>query len=308
MRTINKGLAMTGILALLATSVPSPADAVQAKAPKPASSWVLNAEEYFERPGLSVLVFHDTLPRGQAGRLEIIQHGERVAALGDVRLESAPGPMGQASYRRQALRRPGRQSRRSASPLRKGRLAYRVRVEPDGEALLVTVDLERPLPAEFVGRAGFNMEIFPAAYFGKSYTSAATDGVFTRQGNGPTVAGRVGRLGEPLAEGPVFTAAPEDPLRRLTIESLTGDDPLLRRAQHGHQRLVPGPVAHSRRRAKGAVRWRITPNAVASWMAPAGHRDIAGRLPSGPRKARRHRARSAHGALRLRDAFQDRPG
>ena len=172
MRTINKGLAMTGILALLATSVPSPADAVQAKAPKPASSWVLNAEEYFERPGLSVLVFHDRYPEGKQGGIEIIQHGERTAALGDVRLESAPGQWGKLPIPGKRL--VDRAANRAEVPLRfeKEQVDYTVRVEADGDAILVTVDLARPLPAEFVGKAGFNMELFPTAYFGKAYASA----------------------------------------------------------------------------------------------------------------------------------------
>ena len=82
-------LATIGILFL---SVPSGIPAAQA--PKPVSGWVLNAEEYFEKPGLSVLVFHDHYPEGKQGGIEIIQHGERVAANGDVRLESAPGQWG----------------------------------------------------------------------------------------------------------------------------------------------------------------------------------------------------------------------
>jgi hypothetical protein len=48
------------------------------KAPGSEAGWVLNDQEYFERPGLSVLVFHDIYPEGKQGGIEIIQHGERV--------------------------------------------------------------------------------------------------------------------------------------------------------------------------------------------------------------------------------------
>ncbi|MGZ5555852.1 MAG: glycoside hydrolase family 9 protein, partial [Candidatus Aminicenantales bacterium] len=216
-------LALTLVLSLGPASAPSAAGDPQTKPVKPGSAWVLNAEEYFERPGVSVLVFHDTYPEGRQGGLEIIQHGERVASLGDVRLEPAPGQWGKLPTA--GKRTVDRAANRAEVPLRfeKEGIAYRVRIEPDGEALAVTVDLERPLPKEFVGRAGFNLEFFPSAYFGKSYHLGRTDGVFQRQGNGPNVSDASAVWATPLAEGPVFTAAPEDPLRRLTIESLTGD-------------------------------------------------------------------------------------
>ncbi|MGZ5488471.1 MAG: glycoside hydrolase family 9 protein, partial [Candidatus Aminicenantales bacterium] len=261
-------LALALVLSLGPASAPSAAGHPQAKSVKPGSAWVLNAEEYFERPGVSVLVFHDTYPEGRQGGLEIIQHGERVASLGDVRLEPAPGQWGKLPT--VGKRTVDRAANRAEVPLRfeKEGIAYRVRIEPDGEALAVTVDLERPLPKEFVGRAGFNLELFPSAYFGKSYHLGRTDGVFQRQGNGPNVSDASAVWATPLAEGPVFTAAPEDPLRRLTIESLTGD----LRFFDGRSTDTSGWfLVRSIIRAgatKGAVRWRITPNAVASWRRP----------------------------------------
>ena len=41
--------------------------------------------------GLNVMVFDDFYPEGHQGGLTIIQHGTRVAANGDVRLEPTPG-------------------------------------------------------------------------------------------------------------------------------------------------------------------------------------------------------------------------
>ncbi|MDZ7371930.1 MAG: glycoside hydrolase, partial [candidate division KSB1 bacterium] len=51
----------------------------------------LNEKDYFEMPGLNVMVFHDFYPEGHQGGVTIIQHGERTAANGDLRLEPAPG-------------------------------------------------------------------------------------------------------------------------------------------------------------------------------------------------------------------------
>jgi endoglucanase len=266
MRTAINVLAMTGILNLFAPSVLPAAEAPQEKTPKPATSWVLNAEEYFERPGLSVLVFHDMYPEGKQGGIEIIQHGERVAALGDMRLESAPGQWGKLPVPGKRL--VDRAANRAEVPLRfeKEQVDYIVRVEPDGDALVVTVDLARPLPAEFVGKAGFNLELFPTAYFGKAYHLGGTDGVFTRQGNGPNLMDGQGLRPAVLAKGPRFVAAPEDPMCRLVIESLNGDLTFFDgRSQDTNgwflvRSLIPAGAT------KGAVRWRITPNAVPGWM------------------------------------------
>jgi endoglucanase len=234
-------------------------------AEKARAGWVLNEAEYFEKDGLSVLVFHDIYPEGKQGGLEIIQHGERVAALGDVRLEPAPGQWGKLPT--VGKRVVDRTANRAEVPLNfeKEGISYKVRVEPDGDALVVTVDLERPLPKALVGKAGFNLELFPSAYFGKTYHLGRTDGVFPRQGNGPNTVDQSAVWATPLAEGPVFTAAAEDPMRRLTIESFAGDLRFFdgRSTETNGWFLVRSPIRAGA--TKGAVRWRITPNSVAGW-------------------------------------------
>ena len=47
--------------------------------------------EYFSAPGLDVIVFDDIYPDGHQTGVTIVQHGRRVAANGDVRLEPEPG-------------------------------------------------------------------------------------------------------------------------------------------------------------------------------------------------------------------------
>ena len=181
-----------------------------------------------------------------------------------MRLEAAPGQWGKLPT--VGKRVVDRATNRAEVPLRfeKEGIAYRVRVEPDGDAIAVTVDLDRPLPTEFVGRAGFNLELFPTAYFGKTYHLGRTDGVFPRQGNGPTVIDASAVWATPLAEGPVFSAAAEDPLRRLTIESLTGDLRFFdeRSTETNGWFLVRSLIPAGA--TKGAVRWKITPNSVSS--------------------------------------------
>jgi endoglucanase len=264
MKPAITSLALSGALALASLS-PSPSCPPRKESLKPDSAWVLNDQGYFERPGLSVLVFHDIYPEGKQGGIEIIQHGERIAALGDLRLESAPGQWGKLPDVGQRL--VDRAGKRAEVPLRfeKEGIDYRVTVEPDGEAMRITVDLARPLAAEYQGRAGFNLEIYPTAYFGKAYRLGGTDGVFSRQGNGPNLKDGLGVRPAVLAQGAKFVAAPEDPLRRLIVESLAGDLQFYdgRNTETNGwfllRSLVPPGVT------KGAVRWRITPNSVPGW-------------------------------------------
>jgi len=56
-----------------------------------ADDFKLNAQEYFERAGINVMLGQDYYPEGHQGGLSIIMHDERVASNGDVRLEPSPG-------------------------------------------------------------------------------------------------------------------------------------------------------------------------------------------------------------------------
>src|SRR3954469_2715246 len=51
----------------------------------------LNDQGYFAEPGLNVMSFSDYYPDGHQTGITIVQHGVRVAANGDLRLEASPG-------------------------------------------------------------------------------------------------------------------------------------------------------------------------------------------------------------------------
>src|SRR3954463_9526301 len=51
----------------------------------------INDQGYFARQGLNVMVFSDYYPEGHQTGVTIVQHGTRVAANGDLRLEASPG-------------------------------------------------------------------------------------------------------------------------------------------------------------------------------------------------------------------------
>ena len=146
-----------------------------------AQSFKINELEYLERPGVSVMLAHDYYPGGHQSGISIIQNGLRIGSNGDIRLEPTPGPG-------HAQPKPGerhvdranniisvRMQYPDSSKDRKGfgpiiypdlNLAYNVKIHPEGKAFRVTVDLEEPLPAEWVGKVGFIFELFPGILFG----------------------------------------------------------------------------------------------------------------------------------------------
>ena len=64
-------------------------------------------------------------------------------------------------------------------------MSYRVEVEPEADGFRVSVQLDQSLPAALAGKAGFNLEFLPTAYFGKSFVLDEASGVFPRHPDGP---------------------------------------------------------------------------------------------------------------------------
>lgn len=248
-----------------------------------ADPFTLNEQGYFERPGVSVMLGQDYYPEGHQGGLSVILHDERIASNGDVRLEPAPGqwsPIPKPGER--TVDREGRQIHvRLAYPDpdrdRKGfnpivypdlKFAYSMHARPDGDALVLTVDMDEAIPAEWVGRIGFNLELFPGLMFGRSFELGATQGVFPRQPTGPGETDRQGNYElEPLARGKRLDIAPETSLLHMTIEALRGGELELHDGRGNHNNgwfvvrsLVPAGAT------RGAIEWRITPHAVDGWM------------------------------------------
>ena len=218
------------------------------------SRWKVNELEYFEAPAASMLVFHDFYPDGRQSGLEIIQHGERVAANGDLRLGVWKFP--KVGERAADARK--RTVKVSASYPDEG-IEYEVRVVADGDSLRVHLDLARPLPAEARG-ACFTLDLFAPAYWGKTYHLGGTSGVFPRQDNGIVEATpEGGRRPVPLAAGSKLAIAPEDAERSMTIERIGGEMELL----EGDWFLVRAPVPEGA--TENAVELVVTPNQIRGW-------------------------------------------
>ncbi len=241
----------------------------------------LGARGYFERGGVDVMAFDDFYPDGHQGGVSIIQQGVRVASNGDVRLDSTPGqwsPIPKQVDRvvdrltgevRTTLAYPDpERNRRGFNPIEYPdlNLTYVVRVRGDGDAVRVIVDFDKPVPPEWAAHIGFNLELYPAELFGRSWYLDGASGLFPRQANGPverTPGGRERAL--PLASGRRLVVAPERPAQRLTIESLTGDLRLYDgRVQYNNGWFVVRSLARAGA-TKGAIEWVIRPNAVPGW-------------------------------------------
>ncbi|GAA0532590.1 hypothetical protein FHS83_002815 [Rhizomicrobium palustre] len=246
-----------------------------------ADSLAINGAGYFEKPGLNVMVFDDFYPEGHQGGVSIIQQGVRVAALGDLRLEPAPGqwsPMPAIGAKKidrktgtitQSLSYPDpKRIHATDNPIVYPDLdfSYRLRVTAlSGDSFKITVDLDKPLPEAWIGKVGFNLELFPGDLFGKPYLMDGLGGIFPRQPNGPITGNKEAKIGAPLASGTSFVVAPDDEARRLKVESKTG--PL---------QLIDGRVTYNngwfvlrsliaKGASKGAIEWIVTPHTIPGW-------------------------------------------
>lgn len=241
----------------------------------------INDQGYFEMPGLNVTVFSDIYPDGHQTGVTIIQHGVRVAANGDLRLEISPGqwspvPKGgelkvnkETQTITQRLWYPDSTKNRTGfNPILYPDLnfAYQVNVTAlKGNSFKVTVDLDKPLPREWIGKVGFNFELFPGDLFGKSYLMDNQFGQFTHQPNGPIQA----YFGEPLANtlavGKQLIIAPESDKQRLTIETKTGNLELWDgRTNHNNGWFIVRTTVPANA-TKNAIEWIITPNVISGW-------------------------------------------
>ena len=238
-----------------------------------ASEIRLNEQDYLEAQGLSVLLFHNAY-HGVFGDekmsgVEIILHGERIATNGDVRLSPTPEQWDPIPQFKDRKRSPsGNQLTASLAYPDRG-LSYHVELTPETDGFRVTVHLDHPLPSALVGKAGFNLEFLPTAYFGKSFILDTGSGIFPRHPNGPMQKDANGIMqASPIATGQRIVLSPEDPLTRVTIVSDSG--PLMlfdgrNKAQNGWfvvRTLIPSDSTQN------AVVWHIRPNVVPGWTRP----------------------------------------
>ncbi len=295
-RAARRGLGVGLAAAALAVACPPPsppsggerqasaaAAAASAGAASAGEPLHLGDRGYFKARGLDVMAFSDFYPEGHQGGISVIQNGVRTAANGDLRLEPAPGQW--QAVPKLVDRKVDEEAQRISTRLRfpddrkngKGfnpiaypdlELEYEVVLRAEGDAAIVEVNLDRPLPAAWVGRVGFNLELFPGEYFGRGFLMNGKPGGFPRQLVGPVARDEQGRVqAAPLARGLHLTVSPEHEPTRLQIESLAGGELILLdgRAEHDNgwfivRSLLPADAS------TGALRWRLSPSAVPGFL------------------------------------------
>ncbi len=239
----------------------------------------LNDLEYLEMTGLNVMLAHDFYPEGHQGGVGVIQNGLRVATNGDIRLEPMPGqwsPVPKVGKREVdaitqeisvRMSYPDEtKNRRGFNPIEYPdlELAYTLKVRPEGRSFRIVVDLDASLHEEWLGRVGFNFELYPGSLFGKTYSSGDQYGVFPRQPSGVAVNGNY----PVLAQGKKLTVAPESDLQRMTIEAVAGGELQLLdgRAEHNNGWFVVRSLIKEDATV-GAIEWLVTPHAIPNWIS-----------------------------------------
>jgi hypothetical protein len=265
------------------------------------NSLVLNEKGYFEMQGLNVTIFADIYPEGHQTGVTIIQHGERVAANGDVRLEVSPGqwsPIPKAGKHTidkslttvtQEMWFPdSARHLKGFNPITYPDLILRYTVQVTAltnSSFKITVNLKEPLPAEWVGKVGFNMELFPTHLFGKTYLMDNQTGIFPQQANGPVIPDQDQYITAPLATGKLLTVVPENDLQRIQIKTNGKLELYDGRANHNNGwYIVRESLAANT--TTNAMEWIITPNVVPSWKyEPVIHISQIGYHPDQSKKA-----------------------
>ncbi|MEN9937249.1 MAG: Endoglucanase precursor [Chloroflexota bacterium] len=172
----------------------------------------------------SILAFSNwydgTFSDAKISGVEIIHHEVRIAANGAVRLSPTPGQWARVRdlVGRTVDARAGCVETRPAYP--ELGLASMIDVQAQADGVLLSVDVEQPLPPELMGRAGLNLEFLPSAYSGKGYLVDGHPAVLPRHRSGPMV--RAGEPG-PIAGGCGFVLAPEDSTRCVSVRANEGE-------------------------------------------------------------------------------------
>ncbi|MDI1365405.1 MAG: cellulase N-terminal Ig-like domain-containing protein, partial [bacterium] len=235
----------------------------------------LNDRGYYEARGVNVLVFnnwYDSLfSDSKISGVELIQRDVRTATNGDVRLSPTPGqwdPIGKLIERKVD---PATGVIEATLEYAEYGFRYVIRAEPRGEGVVLSINLDKPLPAALEGKAGCNLEFLPSAYFRKTYMVDGKPALFPLYPSSDMApaAGPEGRAEPlPLASGRQIVLAPEDGARRVRVEAGAGRVSLYDgrdQAQNGWY-VLRGEIPAGR--TGRVLEWTVTAQADAGWVRP----------------------------------------
>jgi|WetSurMetagenome_2_1015567.scaffolds.fasta_scaffold02003_2 endoglucanase len=226
----------------------------------------INDKEYLEKPGLSVLAFHDYYPIGRQGGIEIIQHGERIAANGFIRMQPVDGKRIPEPVK--ALREIDsvNQVIKCIVSYEEFGFKYAIRIWPEGNSIRLAIDLDKPLPKEWEKKLSFEIEFYPPLYLGKSWQIGESFGYIPRQTLGSKFKDVDGTFKTvSMGAGNIFTLAGEDPVRKVVIESPKIKMEAIDNRNTGYGGWISVKSEIPAGVTENAVEWTITPNVLPDW-------------------------------------------
>ncbi len=236
----------------------------------------LNEKNYYESTGFNLTVFDDFYLEGHQGGITIICNDERIAANGDLRLEPTPGQwspvpkMGNKTVDKenQAINvelwyPDSSKNRKGFNPIIYPDLKFKYEINTElidkDRSILVTVKIDEPLPEEWKGKIGFNLELFPGFFFGKYYLANGKPGAFPRD---PLL--RASSVDSPMVRCREFILNP-DTKNKIAITSLINDIELYDgRINHNNGWYILRTIIDSDKTGE-VMRWVITPSIDTSW-------------------------------------------
>ena len=216
---------------------------LRAVTPVSAQNLKLNDLCYFERRAVNVLVFSNSFNGGfndeKNSGIEIIHHGVRTVQGGAVRLNNTPEQWDLVPM--MTNREVDREHGSIAVTMRYDDYDFesRVVVTAKGKAVEIAVWLDKPVPEQLAGEAGFNIEFLPSQYWLKTYLMDGRLNRFPRYATSQTITRPnsekprqfkgfktyddrgTGRFVDPLPleTGHRIVMATDDPERMITVSS-----------------------------------------------------------------------------------------
>jgi len=271
---------------------------------------VINDLEYFETQGVNVWVYSNLFSGGfndeKDSGIEIIHHGVRTVQGGAIRLSNTPEQWDLVPST--TFRNVNKEDNSIEVGLRYNEFDFdsRVVVTGKGDEVEIAVYLDKPVPAELEGDAGFNLEFLPAQYWQKTYIMDGKYERFPRYVASNTVARPneekvvqyrgyrtyddrgTGEFVDPLplAQGRDIIMAPDAPERMIEIKSEDADLMLYDGrivAQNGWfvlRSLLPAGKTGK------VLTWTVKPHAIPGWIRePNIGFSQMGYVPSQPKVA-----------------------
>ena len=203
----------------------------------------MNDLDYYEDRGTNVLVYNNLYNGAfydeKFAGIEIIQRGERICTGGGIRLVNTPEQWDIFGVISNRTVNHSDSSVEVELTYEDWNFVSKLRVFPKDKGVIIQVYLDKPVPEFLQGKAGMNLEFFPASYFGKNYL---VDGLARPLPKYPMADTEVHPIAEkipqyfgestfddrgrgdflvplPLSTGKQITLAPEDPALRVSVKS-----------------------------------------------------------------------------------------